>query len=315
VFTDTCDITVYYNLVPSCQVYGVQGTAILERVWGTQKERVRRVHHGDLPAYTDTGLLLVLDGCYSGSFMKSSLLRDIVLDSRLYRTSIIITLQRPRDVASLRWGADHLFYLGQAARADRERIHDQAGNLFAHPSHLDAVMDACGEDHGALVFTERGEEGMLSRHRAVPHDGGCMFDKVNDLLECPVHVHGEGVRAPGETAGVPLLRCYIHAALVELCTRPGTVATVDRTLILALRGDLPSHIEIREVGRRYDMYRTRESDERALETLRESYKSFHKRIIKGGDADAMALAEQYDRALNAAGDITEVIKAVARLQD
>jgi len=148
----------YKELVGDGFVHTSMTEAELSGIYNTQTAAVQEVDvkYAHLPdeerPYPE--LVMVLDDqAYNKKLINSELMRQLVMNGRHSKITVILTLQYVMDLQpAIRSNADMIFSLAENSATNREKLYNAFFSCFDTPAQFDAVFKLATADYGALMI-------------------------------------------------------------------------------------------------------------------------------------------------------------------
>ena len=139
--------------IPTSAIYGDYSEATIIEIMELQKNmwRAGRGYH----------CLIVLDDCcYDKKILRSKVIREIFMNGRHRRITLILSAQYVMDLPpDLRTQVDYIFALRENVVQNRERLWKQFFGFFHKYSDFGATMDECTENYCCLVCDNKTSKG------------------------------------------------------------------------------------------------------------------------------------------------------------
>ena len=139
--------------IPTSTIYSEYKESVIEDLMDMQKNmwRAGRGKH----------CLVVLDDCcYDKKILRSKLIREIFMNGRHRRITLILSAQYVMDLPpDLRTQIDYVFALRENVVANRDRLWKQFFGFFSKFRDFCTTMDECTENFSALVCDNKTAKG------------------------------------------------------------------------------------------------------------------------------------------------------------
>jgi hypothetical protein len=149
----------YESFVPPSFIFSPMIHTDLEKVWEKQKEAVMLQKIGQIPKDTDLRLTIVLDDlAYDKKNLKSKTVREIVLNGRHSKVTLIMSVQYIVDVdPSIRTNLDVAFFFKDSTKSNKEKIQQHFCGYFETFKTFCKVFDSLTENYEAFVVNNKSQ--------------------------------------------------------------------------------------------------------------------------------------------------------------
>lgn len=133
------------EFVPRSTIYGDYDVSAVERIMEMQRDMWRAGRGYEC-------LLILDDCCYDKKILKSKVIREIFMNGRHRRMTLILSAQYVMDLPpDLRTQVDYVFALRENVRQNRERLHKQFFGFFDSYRDFAKTMDSCTANFECMV--------------------------------------------------------------------------------------------------------------------------------------------------------------------
>jgi len=132
--------------LPEAWIHNCYAASQVDRIIAVQRELGRRNKH--------RGVLLALDDClYDKKILRTTSIRDIFMNGRHLRLSVLIACQYVMDMGpDLRTQCDYVFALRENIISNKAKLWKYFFGMFDKYDDFSRVMDHCTENYSCLVL-------------------------------------------------------------------------------------------------------------------------------------------------------------------
>lgn len=141
------------QFIPKSTIYGEYDEEVVVRIMDMQKNMWR--------AGRGYSCLLILDDCcYDKKILRSKVIREIFMNGRHRRMTLILSAQYVMDLPpDLRTQVDYVFALRENVVANREKLFKQFFGFFNSFADFAKTMDSCTENFECMVCDNKTAKG------------------------------------------------------------------------------------------------------------------------------------------------------------
>lgn len=150
----------YANIIPPSYNYDEYNSNIIEKITKDKFETNKNIcsininnNNNDNDNDNDSNSFLVLDNCLNDHDWKTKYLRFLLMNSKNFKHTIIITQSYPYVTPTIRENFDYIFVLRERNERMRNKIYESfVGNLALSFESFCQIMDQCTESYECLVI-------------------------------------------------------------------------------------------------------------------------------------------------------------------
>jgi len=144
-------LKMFAEFLPKSCIYDQFDSKVLERMVEFQRAEERPKHQ--------RSVFCIMDDClYDKSVLRSKVIRQIFMNGRHHRITLILCAQYMMDLSpDLRGNVDYCFCLKDNAMGSRMKLWRNFFGLFDKYQEFSKVMDVTTQDHSAIVMDNTGD--------------------------------------------------------------------------------------------------------------------------------------------------------------